>query len=241
MLRKDLHKPFTSSADPREIAKFNATAAEWRSPTGAYRVVHAFNAMRLNWLFKTIGQPSTLLDAGCATGLVSEAFCRRGTFVTGIDVAERNIQIARQCAHQSGLDIDYRLATPEETAALQPQHFDAVLALEVAEHVQNLDGFVDALFTCVKPSGMVAIATLNRTWQSWFIGIFMAEHVLGWLPKGTHAWQNFVKPETLDSAAARFGFERVAQSGVTFNPFRWRWQLSHNLNVNYMVVYRKRS
>ncbi len=243
MLRKDTKRLLPSSVKATEAAKFNAMAAEWRNPSGAFKVVHAFNATRLEWLFKklesTLRHQQKVLDVGCATGLVSEAFAQRGHTVKGIDVAERNITIARTCAQKAGLTIDYQLEAPEETAATTPAAYDIVLALEVVEHVEDLEAFLDAVFRCVTPQGTVVLATLNRTWLSWVIGIVMAEYVLRWLPKGTHSWHHFVTPKQLDAAAARHSLSCVAQTGITFNPIRWRWQTTRSLAVNYMKLYRR--
>ena len=247
MLRKDIKKPLPSGVDAQEIAKFNAMASAWRDPQGAFRVVHAFNKARLAWLQTTLAKllnvkdfkDIKLLDAGCATGLVSERFAQVGAIVTGIDAAERNIEIARQCAQLAGLDIDYQLATPEEYAQSSPQSYDLVFALEVVEHVADLPSFLDALFRCVKPDGLVVIATLNRTWLAWLLSIVMAEYVLGWLPKGTHDWRRFVTPKELDACANRHNFSRIAETGLGLKPWRRQWATVRSLSANYMVVYRQ--
>lgn len=242
MLRKDTKRLLAASVSPEQSAKFNVMATEWRNPHGAFKVVHAFNAARLQWLFNALNLPQTpqnVLDVGCATGLVAEAFAQQGHTVMGIDVAERNILLARTCAANAGLGITYTLAAPEDLAATTPQTYNIVLALEVVEHVENLESFLNAVFRCAHPQGTVVIATLNRTWQSWLIGIVVAEYVLRWLPKGTHSWQHFVTPAQLAKAAAQHGFQPVAQTGFTFNPLRWRWQTTSSLAVNYMQLFKK--
>lgn len=242
MLRKDTRRGFSPSHDLAEIAKFDAMAAAWRDPDGAYRVVHAFNRARVTWLTGVleclVGPMATthprLLDVGCATGLVSEAMAVRGAQVTGIDAAARNVALAQACAAKAGLAVDYRVALPEELAG---EGYRIVLALEVVEHVLDKDAFLRAVFACAAQDGVVAIATLNRTLLSWLIGIVMAEYVLRWLPKGTHDWRSFVKPSEIDRIAAASGYGRVAETGFTFNPLRWRWQTVKSLSVNYMLVY----
>ncbi|RYD50602.1 MAG: bifunctional 2-polyprenyl-6-hydroxyphenol methylase/3-demethylubiquinol 3-O-methyltransferase UbiG [Sphingobacteriales bacterium] len=239
MLRKDIKKALSRSLDPAEIAKFDTMATEWRNPTGAYHVIHAFNAARLGWLFKVLapGKSMHLLDVGCATGLVSEAFARQGVRVKGIDASERNITLARTCARRAGLPITYAVATPEDIATATPATYSHVLALEVVEHVADANLFLDAVFRCAKPGGTVVIATLNRTWRSWLLGIIMAEYILGWLPRHTHAWHKFVKPQDIDTLAATHGFTCVAHTGFTFHPLRWRWVPVHSRAVNYINVY----
>jgi 2-polyprenyl-6-hydroxyphenyl methylase/3-demethylubiquinone-9 3-methyltransferase len=147
--------------------------------------------------------------------------------------------IARTCAKKAGLAIEYRLATPEEVAMEGTVKYQIVLALEVVEHVEDLPVFLDALFGCARKDGTVVVATLNRTRRSWLTGIWLAEHVLGWLPKGTHSWDKFVKPAELDVVAQKYGFRRVRETGLTFNPLKWKWVTTRSLAVNYMIVCRR--
>ena len=241
MLRKDIPRTFTPSLDPAEVARFNALAAQWRNPDGVFRAVHAFNRARVAWLVRSLGPLAPaerkIIDVGCATGLVSEELARLGGEVTGIDASERNIAIAQTCAREAGLDITYEVATPEKMAGDKPCHYTHALALEVVEHVADVTAFLDGVFGCVRPDGRVVVATLNRTWRSWLLGIVLAEYVLKWLPRGTHEWARFVTPQELDRIAARHGFVREVQTGLIFNPFAWRWTTMRSLAVNYMIVY----
>ena len=248
MLRKDELKPInkTSTATPEEIDRFNALAEEWWRPDGKFKVVHAFNACRVNYLCRHIsevfgrnpqsGMPLDglkIADIGCGAGLVSEPIARLGARVTAIDAAERNIEIARRHAEAEGISIAYRHATPDQ---LSDQHgeFDLVLSLEVVEHVADLDAFLVDIAELVRPGGTLIIGTLNRTPKSFAFGIVGAEYILGLLPKGTHQWSKFVTPEEIDRKLRQRGFRSGACVGVSMNPVTWRWSISNDLNVNYL-------
>ena len=245
------HAP-TPTISPAERAKFNALATEWHNPNGAFKQVHAFNQARLEWLFNLLRTTAlwptptsapphkkapTVLDIGCAAGLVCEAFAKQGFCVHGVDAAARNIEIARAHAAQHNLPLTYTHALAEETTG---QH-DVVLCLEVVEHVENLPAFLNAAAARVKPGGYWVLATLNRTVLSYVLAIFMAEYVLRWLPRGTHSWRMFVKPATLRRVAAQHGFAERASTGLSFNPLTWRWNPTRSLMVNYMLVFQQQA
>ena len=238
------------SVDPDEIARFEAMAEAWWDPNGAFRPLHKFNPVRLGFLRDRIaahfgrdarsGQPLdgiSLIDIGCGGGLVCEPLARLGSAVTGIDASERNIAIAAAHAGESGLAIDYR-ATTAEALAESGRRFDVVLALEIVEHVADLDLFVEACCRLARPDGLMIFATLNRTPKSFAFAIVGAEYLLRWLPRGTHSWRKFVRPSELARALARRDAPLEALTGVTYNPVTDRWRLSNDLDIIYMAVAR---
>lgn len=256
MLRKDIIRPLKSggrTADPNEIARFDALSEEWWKPNGKFKVVHAFNAARVDYIINLIGNRSkqtaptekplaglNILDVGCGAGLVSEPLARNGAAVTALDASAQNIEVARRHAEKTGVDIDYICATPEEIMG-KDETYDIVLSLEVVEHVSDLPSFLDALAKFIRPEGLLILGTLNRTLRSKVLAIYGAEYILGWLPKGTHDWQRFVKPQELDEHFSDLGFTQYALQGIAFNPLRWEWKLSANADVNYLQAFEKNS
>lgn len=245
------HKEGTAAAsvDPAEIAKFTAMAEAWWDPDGKFRPLHRFNPVRLEYirdrLCRHFGRNPKdkrplaglrLLDIGCGGGLLSEPLARLGAEMTGLDAAEKNIRIAALHAAESKLDIDYRHATAEDLAAAGDT-FDAVLNMEVVEHVADVDSFLGASAALVRPGGVMIVATLNRTPKSFLLAIVGAEYVLRWLPRGTHEWRRFVRPSELSQGLRRAGLEIAEMTGVAFNPLTDRWRLApRDLDVNYMIL-----
>jgi 2-polyprenyl-6-hydroxyphenyl methylase / 3-demethylubiquinone-9 3-methyltransferase len=243
-----------SSVDPDEIARFEALGEDWWDPAGSMRALHQINPLRIGWLRDLLvrrfppaasGAPGPLaglaiLDIGCGAGLLSEPLARLGADVMGIDPAAGNIEIARRHAEETGASPSYRAATLEEIAAEQ-RRFDAVLAMEVVEHVRDVKGFVKTACGLVKPGGIFAASTLNRTLKSFALAIIGAEYVLGWVPKGTHRWEQFVTPDELREACRAAGCREIAlaRTGVVFDPLRRAWRLSRDVGVNYMVAAKK--
>jgi 2-polyprenyl-6-hydroxyphenyl methylase/3-demethylubiquinone-9 3-methyltransferase len=179
-----------------------------------------------------------LLDIGCGGGLLCEPLARLGADVVGADPAAANIEAARLHAAQSDLAIDYRITTAEALADAG-ERFDIVLAMEVVEHVADVSLFVRRCAEMVRPGGMMIAATLNRTFKSFALAIVGAEYVLGWLPRGTHQWDKFVTPDELEAAIERNGLEIVDETGVIYNLLADRWQISTDMDVNYMVAAEK--
>jgi 2-polyprenyl-6-hydroxyphenyl methylase/3-demethylubiquinone-9 3-methyltransferase len=254
MLRKDVRKtaPFASgTADPAEIARFDALAEEWWKPDGAFKVIHAFNRARVKHLCERLPillqrdpkQARSLagmkiIDVGCGAGLVTEPISRLGAAVIGVDAAERNVLVAERHARLTGASVQYRHALPEELAD-HGGAFDAVISLEVVEHVLDLSVFLEALTRLVAPGGILVIGTLNRTIRSFVKAIIGAEYVLRWLPRGTHDWRKFVTPEELDLSLRRHGFRMVERCGVAFNPVSGQWTISKDDSATYMQFHRK--
>jgi 2-polyprenyl-6-hydroxyphenyl methylase/3-demethylubiquinone-9 3-methyltransferase len=237
-----------ASVDPQEIAKFSALAAEWWDPTGKFAPLHKFNPVRLGFIreiaaarFGRDGRSLhpfaglTLLDIGCGGGLLSEPMARLGFAVAGADASEKNIGTARAHAAQSGVTVDYRATTAEALAA-EGHRFDVVLNMEVVEHVADVPAFLQACASLVKPGGLTIVATMNKTLKALALAKVGAEYVLGWLPRGTHDWNRFIPPERLRAMLEEAGLSVLKTQGVSFDPLRWDWKLSGDVDVNYMVV-----
>jgi 2-polyprenyl-6-hydroxyphenyl methylase/3-demethylubiquinone-9 3-methyltransferase len=214
-------------------------------------MLHKFNPVRLGYIrdraaahfgrdAKRLDSLAGLrvLDIGCGGGILSEPLARLGAGVVGADPAERNIAVAREHAAQAGLAIDYRNTTAEALAEAG-EAFDVVLAMEVVEHVADVGLFVDICASMVKPDGLMVVATLNRTMKSFALAIVGAEYVLRWLPRGTHQWDKFVTPNELEIAIEQSGMQLTDETGVVYNLLADRWQLSTDMDVNYMVVAEK--
>lgn len=233
--------------DPAEIGRFNALAETWWDPNGPMKPLHRLNPTRLTFLRRVLSthfgrDPRALdafsglrlLDLGCGAGLVAEPLARMGFAVTGLDLAEDNIRVARQHAEAGGLAIDYRAVPVENFEADAP--YDAITMLEVVEHVPDVEAFVKAAARHLRPGGILVASTLNRTLKSWGLAIVGAEYVLRWLPRGTHDWKRFVTPDELDTHFIAAGLTPTTRSGMVFQPLTGAWQLSEDCDVNYLAV-----
>ena len=238
----------SSTVDPAEIARFERLAATWWDPRGKMGVLHKFNPVRLGCIkeaaCRQFGRDGKrldslsglrILDIGCGGGVLSEPLARIGAQMVGADPAPANIAAAKLHAAESGLSIDYRVTTAEVLADAG-ERFDVVLAMEVVEHVADVPLFVKRCAEMVKPGGMMVVATLNRTLKSFALAIVGAEYVLRWLPRGTHQWDRFVTPNELEAALERHGLRVSDETGVIYNLIADRWQLSTDMDVNYMVT-----
>ena len=238
-----------STVDPAEVAKFEAMAAEWWDVNGKFKPLHMLNPCRLDYITTQIAgefdrdlkgdlpfRGLRILDIGCGGGLLSEPMARLGADVVGADAAERNIPVARIHAEQSGLEIDYRHTTAEALAEAGEQ-FDVVLNMEVVEHVASPPDYLTACQQLLKPGGLHICSTLNRNPKSYLMAIIGAEHVMRWLPKGTHEWSKFITPDELFDLLKEAGLDPVDRKGFVFNPVSWSWKLSdRDLSVNYVTA-----
>ena len=238
-----------TTIDPAEVAKFEAMAAEWWDLDGKFKPLHMLNPCRLDYITRQIAAEFDrdldtaapfaglrILDIGCGGGLLCEPMARLGAEIVGADAAERNIPVARVHAEQSGLDIDYRHTTAEAMAEAGEQ-FDVVLNMEVVEHVADPLLYITACQQLLKPGGLHICSTLNRTPKSYIFAIIGAEHVMRWLPKGTHEWNKFITPDELFDLLSQAGLEPVDRKGFVFNPLGWSWKLSdRDLSVNYVTA-----
>ena len=242
--------PSAPSIDPAEVAYFEALAHRWWDTEGPFWPLHKLNAFRVVYLRERLCQalgrdptadlPLTglrLLDIGCGGGILSESLTHLGARVMGIDVAPKNIRVAELHAQGCGLDLDYRL-TSAEALAQDGAQFDVVLNMEVVEHVENLPAFLAACGVLVRPGGVMAVATINRTLAALVIAIFGAEYVLRWLPKGTHHWRKLVKPAEV-LAGLGDTFHLVHRTGVRVNPFDRSFHFTPYLGVNYLLLVQK--
>ena len=236
------------SIDQAEIERFSRLAADWWDPRGPMAPLHKFNPVRLAYIRDQAAarfdrnpkkldclKGMRLLDIGCGGGILSEPLARLGAEVVGVDPSEENINAARAHAEDTRITVDYRATTAEELAAAN-ERFDVVLAMEVVEHVADLNAFVATCATMVKPAGLMIAATINRTLKSFALAIVGAEYVLRWLPRGTHQWDKFVTPVELESAIESNDLQVIGERGVIYNPSADRWQLSSDMDVNYMLV-----
>jgi 2-polyprenyl-6-hydroxyphenyl methylase / 3-demethylubiquinone-9 3-methyltransferase len=237
-----------STVDEAEVTRFSALAAQWWDPRGKMAVLHKFNPVRLGFIKEAacrhFGRDDKRLDAlaelrvldiGCGGGILSEPLARLGAAVVGADPSQANIAAAQLHAADAGVSVDYR-ATTAEALADEGERFDLVLAMEVVEHVADLDLFIRRCTEMVRPGGLMITATLNRTLKSFALAIVGAEYVLRWLPRGTHQWEKFITPDELEAALERHGLAVVDETGVIYDLLADRWRLSTDMDVNYMVV-----
>lgn len=247
-LDKTRRRPLDPSVDPQEVARFAALAEEWWDPAGKFAPLHRFNPVRLAFirdrLAARVGRDPLgdkplkglrIVDVGCGGGLIAEPLARMGAAVTAIDAGQKNIAAAGAHAKAQGLAIDYRFAAAADLAKAR-ERFDAVLSLEVLEHVADRAAFIKDCAALVKPGGILILATLNRTAKSFLLGVVAAEYVLRWLPRGTHHWRKFPKQEELSRLLERGGMKPVDLVGVGVNPFGWRFRLSGYTGINYMLT-----
>ncbi|EKS37318.1 MULTISPECIES: bifunctional 2-polyprenyl-6-hydroxyphenol methylase/3-demethylubiquinol 3-O-methyltransferase UbiG [Afipia] len=241
------NSPSASTVDPGEVARFSELSEQWWDPKGKMAPLHKINPLRLAYIRdaacrKFDRNPKSLnclsglriLDIGCGAGLLCEPLTRLGAQVIGVDPSATNIAVAKLHAERGHLSIDYRCTTIEE---MDPrERFDIVLAMEVVEHVANVGMFLDRCAALLKPTSMMVVSTINRTWKSFALAIVGAEYILRWLPRGTHQWDKFVTPAELTHHLERNKLAISDQAGVVYNPLADRWSLSSDMDVNYMVI-----
>lgn len=240
-----------TTIDQAEVDRFSAMAAEWWDPAGKFRPLHKFNPVRLAYIRDLVSaqfgrdpkahrplEGLRILDIGCGGGLLSEPMARMGADVLGADASEKNIGIAKAHAAGSGVPVDYRAVTAEALAEAG-ESFDVVLNMEVVEHVSDVEFFLTTCASMVRPGGMTFVATINRTMKAAALAIFAAENVLRWLPRGTHQYEKLVRPEEIEKPLTASGLKVTDRTGVFFNPLLNQWNLSKDMDVNYMLVARR--
>ncbi len=235
-----------SSANKAELEKFRKISEQWWKKDGEFKMLHQINPVRLSYILEKMkvnfginGHKPDILDVGCGGGLITSKLCEFSSNIMGIDALQENIDVATRYAHEHNLDIMYKKTTIEEFVATSTQKYDVVLCLEVVEHVDNLDGFIENLTSLVKPGGMVIISTINRTMKAYALAIIMAEYVLNWVPRQTHDYKKFIKPSELNAVFQENKIILQELKGLTYNLVTGAWQLSNDIDVNYFAYFTK--
>ena len=226
------------NVDQNEIAKFEALASRWWDPTSEFKPLHDINPLRLNYIDeRTPLAGKKVLDVGCGGGLLSEGMAQRGAHVTGIDMGEAPLSVARLHGLESGISVDYRQTTIESLAQdpAQAGSYDVVTCLEMLEHVPDPASVLKACATMLKPGGALFVSTINRNPKSFLFAIVGAEYVLRLLPKGTHEWRKFIRPSEMADYLRRAGLEVKELTGMTYNPITKVYRLGRDVDVNYMM------
>ena len=240
------------SVDPKEMESFARMAADWWNPSGKFKPLHIMNAFRIGFIKETLCEhfhrdPDAelplkglrLLDIGCGGGLLCEPMTRLGAKVTGMDALEKNLKTAKTHAQQMGLEIDYRYGTIEQLVSSKEQPYDAVLNMEVIEHVANPPEFITDCANMVREGGLMICSTINRSFKAFAFAIVGAEYILRWLPRGTHQYEKLVKPKDLHSWLKEAGLATEPSIGMSLNPITENWSFSDDLSINYVTVAKK--
>ena len=235
-----------TTINKEEIQKFSNLANEWWDVKGKFKPLHMFNPIRIEYIIDHISKHFVLdkekenllkeleiLDIGCGGGLISETMARLGGNITGIDASEKNIKVAKLHCKQNNLKINYLNKSPEQLE--EKEKFDIILNLEIVEHIDNLDLYLESCKNLLKKNGLMFTATINRTLTSYIKAIIGAEYILRWLPIGTHDWNKFIKPEEMEKQLNDKKFFTKDVKGLEFNPIFNKWKRSNNLSVNYII------
>ncbi|WP_417228112.1 bifunctional 2-polyprenyl-6-hydroxyphenol methylase/3-demethylubiquinol 3-O-methyltransferase UbiG [Amphritea sp.] len=230
-----------ANIDPQEIAKFEELASRWWDRDSEFKPLHDINPLRVDFIDRIASlSGKKVLDVGCGGGILSEAMAHRGATVTGIDMGEAPLKVAKLHGLESGVGVDYRQVTVEELAVEQPQQYDIVTCMEMMEHVPDPSSIVDACSQLVKPGGHVFFSTLNRNPKSYMMAIVGAEYLLKLVPKGTHDFNKFIRPSELANWIRQSGLQSEKITGLTYNPLSKIYKLNdRDVDVNYMVATRK--
>jgi len=228
------------NVDPNEVAKFEALASSWWDMEGQSKPLHEINPLRLGYIADRCQlDGAKVIDVGCGGGILSEALAKKDAIVTGIDMGEMPLDIAKLHAMEGGLDIHYEQSTAEEMAAKHSGEFDLVTCLEMLEHVPDPAAIIQACADLVKPGGDVFFSTLNRHPKAYLLAIVGAEYVMNMLPKGTHDYKRFIRPAELSSWCRQAGLQVKNITGISYNPLSRQFSLSQDVKVNYLVHCRK--
>ncbi|MDH3514807.1 MAG: bifunctional 2-polyprenyl-6-hydroxyphenol methylase/3-demethylubiquinol 3-O-methyltransferase UbiG [Gammaproteobacteria bacterium] len=224
------------NVDPVEIAKFEALAARWWDPHSEFKPLHDINPLRLNYINDRVGlKGKTVLDIGCGGGILSESMAAHGATVTGIDLGEAPLAVARLHLKESGQQVEYRKISAEDMAREKPESFDVVTCMEMLEHVPDPSSTVAACAQLVKPGGKVFFSTINRNPKAWLLAIVGAEYILNLLPRGTHEYKKLIRPSELERWARQAGLSVQELIGMHYNPLTRRFWLARGVDVNYIA------
>lgn len=225
-----------ANVEAAEVNKFADLAHQWWDPQGVFKPLHQLNPLRLDYIDSRASlNGKKVLDVGCGGGILSESMARRGAKVSGIDMADKSLQVAQLHALEAGVTVDYRCIAVEALAEETPQSFDVVTCMEMLEHVPDPGSVVRACAALVKPGGHLFFSTLNRNAKAYLMAVIGAEYVLNLLPKGTHDYAKFIKPSELAAWLRQSGLELQHQTGVTYNPLNKHYSLTADTSVNYML------
>lgn len=224
------------NADPLEVEKFGNLAHRWWDPESEFKPLHEINPLRLDWIDRIANLAGKdVVDIGCGGGILAEGMASRGARVTGIDLSDRALGVARLHLFESGYKVDYLEISAEEFAVEKPQAFDVVTCMEMLEHVPDPASTVAACARLVKPGGHVFLSTLNRNLKSYVMAVIGAEYVLNLLPRGTHDYAKFIKPSELSRYCRNAGLTPIELIGLTYNPLSKAYALGTNTDVNYLM------
>lgn len=225
------------NADPLELQKFSDLAHRWWDPNSEFKPLHEINPLRLEWInAKAAIAGKTVLDVGCGGGILAESMAKKGAVVTGIDLSEKALKVAKLHSLESGVKLDYETVAVEELAARVPGTFDVVTCMEMLEHVPSPASIIKACATLVKPGGHVFFSTLNRNPKAYLFAILGAEYLLRMLPKGTHDYAKFITPAELSRYIREADLELNSLKGMSYNPLTQIYSLNNDTSVNYLVA-----
>ena len=228
------------NVDAAEVAKFDALASRWWDPDGEFRPLHQINPLRLDWIRQFVDlEGRDVLDVGCGGGILTEAMASHGARVTGIDMADAPLAVARLHMIESGAEVEYLQTTAEALADERPGQFDTVTCLEMLEHVPSPSAVIESVTRLVRPGGNVFFSTLNRNPKSFLFAIVGAEYVLRLLPRGTHEYQKFIRPSELEGWARQAGLQLKSSIGLLYNPFTREYSLGPDVSVNYLMHFQR--
>jgi len=230
--------PHETNVDPAEIDKFQSIASRWWDRESEFKPLHDINPLRVDYIERQVKglAGKQVIDIGCGGGILTEALAQRGALMTGIDMAEQSLKVARLHLHESDLDIDYQLSTAEAFAEHNAARFDVVACLEMLEHVPDPAAIIDAAVRLLKPGGCLILSTLNRNPKSFALAILGAEYVLGLIPRGTHQYRRFIKPSEMAAQLRANGMRVLDISGMSYNPLTRNYTLGRDIDVNYLMT-----
>ncbi len=225
------------NVDPLEIEKFQSIASRWWDRESEFKPLHDINPLRVEYIENKAGDPGgkKILDIGCGGGILAEALATKGAQVTGIDMAEMSLKVAKMHLHESGLEIDYQMIPAEDFATQHTAEFDVITCLEMLEHVPDPASVINAAAAMLKPGGHLFFSTINRSPKAFALAIIGAEYVLNMLPKGTHEYQKFIKPSELAAVIRTNHLDVLDITGMTYNPLTRHYKLGHDIDVNYLM------